>query len=140
MEGYDKVELLGTILGDVLTRGMGKSDASFRPATAADLAELIEATGQPKFLFGDIVELRNFATNRYKWPKAGDQCVVTQILEAPLRVPYDGSGKSAVRHDIALAFVDPDGEIMEFVHDSRCFRKVGTIFDSKVGIDDKSAH
>jgi hypothetical protein len=135
----DRTELLGSLLGAALSGGPAAADPGFRPATAADIAELIEATNQPKFKFGDIVQLREFAKNRYKWPKDGDQCIVSQILEAPNRAPYDGSARSAIRHDIALAFIDPDGEIMEFVHDSRYFRKVGTIYDAKTEID-RSAH
>lgn len=114
-------------------------DAGFKPATAADIAELIESTSQTKFKFGDIVELREFGKNRYKWPKAGDQCIVTQVLETPCRAPYDGSNRSAIRHDVALAFMDPDGNLTEFLHDSRLFRKVATIFDVRLSID-KNAH
>lgn len=89
----------------------------------------------PPLKFGDIVELRDWAKGFFKWPRPGERCIVTQVLSVPVRAPYDGTPSSSMALDIALAFVDPDGDITEFLHDSRRFRKVGTIYEEANGFD-----
>ena len=137
MEGTNFLE---AILGDRLKEALdGGANPGFKPATAVDIAELIEASNQSKFKFGDIVELRTYAKDFFRWPRADDKCIVTQVLEEPHRADYDGSERSGKRLDMAIAFLDPAGRVCEFLHDSRNFRKVATIFDARVSVD-KSAH
>src|SRR3546814_358795 len=109
--------------------GALKGPMRLRPAKLADLQGLLEGTHQKKFEIGDIVTLRPWAHGRYKWPQEGDRCIVTQVLDAPRRAGEDGSAMESRPKDIALAFLDPDGDVMEYLHDSRMFQKVGSIYD-----------
>lgn len=102
---------------------------TMRPATLADLQQLLTATAQPKFEVGDIVQLRATGSTMFRWPLPGDRCVVTQALDTPIHVGDPGSALFSRRHDIALAFVDEDDDVMEYMHDSRLFEKIGSIYD-----------
>lgn len=118
-----KKALMAHIMG-----GGGKDH--MRPARLADLQGLLEGTHQPRFEVGDIVQLRPFAKGRFKWPTEDDRCIVTQVLDTPYRTGEPGTFRPAVSHNIALAFVDEDDDdLMEFLHDSRLFVKVGSIYD-----------
>ncbi len=135
-EGGGIDEILGGLLGGkVKTITIGRKDADeddepkFRPALLADVRGLLEATTQPKFKIGDIVQLRPFAQNLFKWPTADDRCIVTQALETPYRGGEDGTPEPAKCGDITLAFVAPTGVLVEYLHDSRMFVKVGSIYD-----------
>lgn len=135
-------EKLMELLGDALPPGAkidgvhvvgiprGGKGPDIRPATLAFLQGLLKGTVQPKFEIGDIVVLREWAAERYfKWPKAGDRCIVTQVLAVPYRSGDYGSAVAGRPQDIALAFVDSDGDLIEYLHDSRMFEKVGSIYD-----------
>lgn len=121
----------GVEINDVQVIGIPsrKKEPSFRPATLASLQGLLKGAYQPKFEIGDIVVLREWAENRFKWPEAGDRCIVTQVLAVPYRSGENGTAESGRPHDMALAFIDPDGHVVEFLHDSRMFKKVGSVHD-----------
>lgn len=109
--------------------GGGGDDITMRPARLADLQGLLTGDAQPKLQVGDIVVLREFAKNRFKWPTNDDRCIVTQVLDVPFRGGEPGTALPGRRHDFALAFKDDDGDILEFLHDSRMFERVGSIYD-----------
>lgn len=116
---------------EALSRALGgKKRPDMRPARLADIQELLKGAAQPKLQVGDIVVMRNIWLERYSWPKPGDRCIVTQVIDPPVRVGEGGTSGLAVAHDIALAFVDEnDGELTEYLHDSRGFERVGSIYD-----------
>lgn len=128
-----------TISGDDLPPGLrdallshvlrGAGERKMRPARLADLQGLLTGLGQPKFEIGDIVVLRKWAHRMFKWPTADDKCIVTQVLDTPYRRGDVGTAESAKRCDFALAFVDADGDVIEYLHDSRMFEKVASIYD-----------
>lgn len=130
------IEILG---GRGLPPGLGEAllgalsghdhDSSMKPATKEQIAGLLEATKQPKLELGDIVVLRDHATDRFKWPQPGEEVIVSQVLEAPYRSGDVGTSEPTIRADIALAFACSQGHIHESLHDSRNFRKVGSIYD-----------
>lgn len=128
-------DILGKLMGGkVRTITIGGDDGEddepkFRPALLADVRGLLEAATQSKFKIGDIVQLRPFAKDHFKWPTADDRCVVTQVLETPYRGGEAGTPETAKCGDIALAFVSPTGLLVEYLHDSRMFEKVGSIYD-----------
>lgn len=77
---------------------------------------------RPSFVVGEQVTLRPEFSERYKFPKNGDVCTITQVLDAPHRAGDYGSPVPAMLSDIALAFIDPsDGVIFEMLYDSRQF-------------------
>lgn len=105
-----------------------------KPATLEQAMVLIEAAKQEPFKVGEVIELRDWAKGRFKFPKAGDHCIVTQRLEQPVRSTEIGSSDAAFNNDIAIAFMvthegdcDHEGEtrIVEHVYDSRMFKRVG---------------
>lgn len=100
-----------------------------RPALLADLRGLLVGAVQKKFELGDIVVLRAWAEPHMKFPKIGERCIVTQVLDAPYRGGEAGTCLPGIPHDIALAFIDPDGDVFEYLYDSRMFEKVGSIYD-----------
>lgn len=121
-------------LGEALAGALGLSpsgdDPKPIPFTAADAEQalaLIQASRQPRFELGDIVVLRPHAHDRFKWPQPGEKCIVTQVLDEPARTGNPGTPTFAERRDFAIAMVSPDGDVCEFMHDSRDFEKVGSI-------------
>lgn len=100
-----------------------------RPARLADLQGLLKGIGQKKFEIGDIVTLRDGLPEMFHWPVHGDRCIVTQVLDTPIHTGDPGSAQFARSYDMALAFVDEDGDVMEYMHDSRLFTKVASIYD-----------
>lgn len=105
-----------------------------KPATLEQAMVLIEAAKQEPFKVGETIELRDWAKDRFKFPKAGDHCIVTQRIEQPVRSTEIGSSDAAFNNDIAIAFMvthegdcDHEGEtrIVEHVYDSRMFKRVG---------------
>lgn len=104
-----------------------------KPATLEQAMVLIEAAKQEPFKLGEKVELREWAADRFKFPKAGEHCIVTQVLDQPLRSTEVDSSDAAFRNDIAIAFMvthegdcEHEGEtrIVEHVYDSRMFQRV----------------
>ncbi|AEZ50841.1 hypothetical protein DC1_00023 [Burkholderia phage DC1] len=122
-------------LGEALAGALGLTPGAEQepmplPFTAADshhARALIEAARQPRFELGDVVVLRPHAHDSFKWPQPGEKCIVTQVLETPVRTGQHGSAMFAKPGDFAIAMISPDGELMEFMHDSRDFEKVGSI-------------
>lgn len=107
----------------------GAPEPEFKPAKMVHIRELLEATSQPKFEIGDIVVLRDWSQTFYRLPKKEDRCIVTQVLQVPFRGGEPGTIQTAKCYDIALAFLDPDEDVVEFLMDSRAFKKVGSIYD-----------
>lgn len=122
---------LGEALGAALGLTPSGDDPKPLPFTAADAEQarvLVEAAKQPRFDLGDIVVLRPHAHDRFKWPQPGEECIVTQVCE-PQRTGNPGTPVFAERRDFAIAMVSPDGDVCEFMHDSRDFVKVGSIIN-----------
>jgi len=122
----------GSGLPSELAEALGKSlgrEFSMRPATLANLQGLLTGMAQPKFEIGDIVVLRDYAKDMFKFPAAGARSIVTQVLDTPVHVGENGTAALGRPHNIALAMVDEDGDVLEFLHDSRMFEKVGSIYD-----------
>ncbi|MEY9435560.1 hypothetical protein [Bradyrhizobium elkanii] len=126
----DIAGLLGALAGAGATVEVigGNKGEGWAPATLAQVRHLLEGDKQ-RFVVGDIVQLHESAANLYHWPKADDRCIVTQVLDTPYRSGESGTPQPAKRSDFAIAFVAPDGELLEFLHDSRQFKKVGSIYD-----------
>lgn len=101
-----------------------------RPALLADLRGLLASAVQKKFELGDIVVLRGWAASTVRFPKLGERCIVTQVLDVPYRGGEVGTPDVGRPYDIAIAFIDPsDGEVLEFLQDSRMYEKVGSVYD-----------
>jgi len=100
--------------------------STMMPADAEQLNGLLEGARAAPLAVGDVVRLRPWAHGRFKWPRADDRCIVTQVLPVPYRHGDNGTPQPASPSDIALAFVDGDGDILEFLHDRRMFEKVGS--------------
>jgi len=107
----------------------GDKEPRFKAANLANIQGLLEGRVQPKFEVGDIVTLRPWAFNLHKWPKEGDKCIVTQVLDEPIRFGEAATMKIAEPLSIAIAFVDSDGDVCEYLYDARRFIKVGSIYD-----------
>lgn len=122
------IEGLAQALGAMA--GRQGHELKIAPAKMVHVRGILEAADQPKFEVGDIVKLREHAEEKFRYPKRGEHCIVTQSLDKPYRNGEPGSKHCADRNDIALAFVDEsDGEIFENLYDSRHFVKVGSIYD-----------
>lgn len=125
---------LAGLIGGLASAGLdvhvvgGKKGEGWTAATLAQVRGLIEGDKQ-RFAVGDIVQLREFAADNYHWPKAEHRCIVTQVLDTPYRQGGHGTPEPAHRNDFAIAFVSPDGNVLEFLHDTREFQKVGSIYD-----------
>lgn len=99
------------------------------PATREQALRLMAARAEGQQLkVGDTVVWRD-GLKSAKWPDYGQQCVVTQVLPAPLHTGEAGTPIIAEADDIALAFTLPDGDLVEFLHDSRRFTKVASILN-----------
>lgn len=124
---------LAQVLGEVFGEALGDKPQPKRPvpATKEQALVLIEAAKQEPFQVGDIVKLREHAFGRFKWPTATDECIVTQALREPFRsTEHHGSPVFGMPQDFAIVFYDTnDGQLIEHMHDSRNFVKVGSIFD-----------
>lgn len=129
-----KKDGLGGLLGSLAAAGLdvhvvgAEKSEGWEPATLAQVRHLLE-TDKQRFAVGDIVQLREFAANKYHWPKAEHRCIVTQVLDTPYRYGDQGTPEPSKRNDFSIAFVAPDGNVLEFLHDSREFTKVGSIYD-----------
>lgn len=110
--------------------GMLRSEGEIpRPATLAHIQDLLKGDAQPKLQVGDKVKLRPSFVKLFKFPSDDDVCIVTQVLDTPYREGNPGTAVLGRRNDMAIAFVDSDGDVLEFLHDSRMFEKVGSIYD-----------
>lgn len=120
-------------LGEALTQEIFERSpgdrADPRPATLDRARAIIEAGQQPKFEVGDVVRLRPWAKHYNKWPKMGDECIVTHVMGAPLYGNQVGYSSFGTPHNINLAFIDADGDMVEFAYDSRQFEKVRSVYD-----------
>lgn len=119
----------GPGLGELLKAAARVEQLTFRPATLADIRGLLEGAAQDRLQIGDIVKLRPYAANMHEFPKVDERCIVTQVLDAPYRSGDGGTMAAGRLADIALAMVDSDGDLSEFLYDSRRFEKVGSIYD-----------
>lgn len=103
------------------------------PATYSQARELIEAVWFPTV--GDVVEAKPTVALFCAFPQPGERMVVTQVLPQPLHGRgEEGSPTDAVTPDIALAFVavkrgTQQPAVVEYLHDSRFFTRVGSIYD-----------
>lgn len=107
--------------------GADCSCSTMMPADAEQLAGLLAGARAAPFQVGDVVRLRSWARGRFKWPRDDDRCIVTQVLGTPYRHGDSNTQVPAKLNDIALAFVNGDGDIEEYLHDRRMFEKVGSI-------------
>lgn len=102
---------------------------SRRAATPEEVADFGRAN-VPPLRIGDLVRWRPGYRN-CAWPEDEEQVVVSQVITPPLHETRDlGRAGSAMRHDIAIAFIGDDGEkpgIHEFVYDSRRFERVDSM-------------
>lgn len=101
----------------------------YRPATADEVGPLLR---RQQLEVGDIVQLQPRMAGMFKWPKPGQDCIVTQVIDPPYRSGEHGTAQLGETCDIALGYVLANGPggrevLCEFVHDSRNFDKVGRI-------------
>jgi hypothetical protein len=121
----DGIESLKEVLGEMFASA---SKPEIVPATREQVLALIEP--REKMKIGDVVRLRPHAENRYKFPKAGQECIVTQVKDVPVHEGREGTAGFAVPNDIAIALFDTsDNMLLEFLHDSRNFEVVGNILN-----------
>ena len=111
------------------------------PSSKAEVLKFL--AGIEKFKIGDIVKLREDFKALDRWPTAGQECIVTQVLKTPYRAGGAGTVQIASQLDIALMFTMPSDSALdeafginepgvataEFLYDSRRFTKIGSIFD-----------
>lgn len=122
-----------------------KRRVPFSPASAEIVKKFL--MGPTTFEVGDIVTLRTDLASNDSWPTLGQECIVSQVLDAPIRHGDAGTSNAAARVNIALVFVaakdvDIDSilnpgavnsktpEVFEFMYDSRRFTKIGSIFSN----------
>lgn len=122
--GGDLPDALKQVIADIANQGPLP-----RPATLAHIQDLLKGNAQPKLQVGDKVKLRPAFVKSFKFPSQDDVCIVTQVLDTPYRAGDSGTLVPARRNDMAIAFVDSDGDVLEYLHDSRMFEKVGSIYD-----------
>lgn len=121
--GGELPDELKALLGGALGKG-----PKYVPARMNQLRHLLEKA-EP-LAIGDIVQLKPETADGYKWPTAEQKCIVTQVLDQPFRIGSYGTPQPAKPLDFALAMLDEnDGQIAEYLHDSREFVKVGSIYD-----------
>ena len=116
--------------------------APFRAASKEEFLKFF-GDGWEQFQVGDIVEVRaGFQLD--SWPKVGEQAIVSQVLETPIRRGAAFTEQMGRRNDVALVFVqNTDAEVLEamaeagqpeqqriyeFLYDSRRLKKVGSVF------------
>lgn len=128
IEGGNLPPELGRMLAGALG-GKHPNAEQWVPATLVDVRGLLEGSQQKPFNIGDLVSLRPHAANDYHWPREGDKCIVTQVLDQPYRSGGVSTGEPGKKADFAIAIKTPKGEVLEFLHDSRNFVKVGSIYD-----------
>lgn len=112
-----------------LERSTERREPKFTPAKMVHIREILEATAQEKFKIGDIITLRSWAAPFFKIPEMGQNVIVTQVLPEPHRSGEPGTPAEARARDVAVALLDPDGDVVEVLFDSRGFKKVGSIYD-----------
>lgn len=112
----------------VLEGLLGQREVPFKPASLAHIQDLLKGTGV-KFEIGDKVKLRPQFSNNFRFPKADDVCIVTQVLDTPYRNGDSGTAIAGRNNDFAIAFIADDGDLVEVLYDSRMFEKVGSIYD-----------
>jgi|GEM_PF-6259417 len=100
-----------------------------RPATADEVRHLL---ARPRLRTGDVVRLLPFAAPRFRWPGPTDECIVTQVLDEPHRSGEHATPQTAERLDIALAFTNSDGLLVECLYDSRCFERMGSVVNNDI--------
>lgn len=110
-------------------QGFAASPPGRRPASVDEVAQF-DAVHEPPLRVGDRVRWRDGYRNA-EWPEAGAICVVSQIIEPPIRDTKDMTmAVAAQRNDIALAFSGIDeGSVYEFLYDSRRFVRVAESLD-----------
>lgn len=130
MSGNGKEILQAILAGAMEQHGRSDGDTSLKPATMAQIRGLLEGIAQKPFVIGDIVQVRGHAADRFKFPKADDKCIVTQLVNPPYRTGNAASTETALVMDFGVAFYDADDErVIECLYDSRHFVKVGSIYD-----------
>ena len=84
--------------------------------------KLAQEPDQP-FQAGDLVTWKEGLKNRRR-PKEGDPAVVVETLSEPIMNPANDAGVSVFREplDIAIAFIDEDGDFPVYYVDSRRLR------------------
>lgn len=119
---------LTAILGQLLTEDREDNESStVKPATWQQARSfLYPAT---KFAIGDIVTMREDASKEFRFPRQGENAVVTQVLDAPYRSGSHSTHEASGQSDFAIAFIDENDRVFEMLYDSRHFVKVGSIYD-----------
>ncbi|HET8668869.1 MAG TPA: hypothetical protein VFM10_12870 [Terriglobales bacterium] len=118
---------LGEILGQLA--GAKPAPSELLAATREQALVLIEGSREI-FAVGDVVKLRPEFEKSIRYPAAGQEVIVTQVLLEPVRGGRHGTPSEADPKNIAICMVDPeDGQLVEFLHDSRKFVKVGSILN-----------
>lgn len=117
------------------------------PAPYEGAAEFLQRSWSPAL--GDIVEPRPDLNSLVKFPAPGQRLVVTQVLaevQHLLAEGHSGTPYEAMRQDIGLAFMTtprnkPDMKpiLVEYLHDSRYFTKVGSIYEDNPPPQDATA-
>jgi hypothetical protein len=99
-----------------------------RPATLDEVLAF-NKPHKPPLKVGDAVRWRPGQRNA-RFPDDGEVCIVSQIIEPPLRDGDTSNEAAAERNDVALALAEKcaDGtvRVREFVYDSRRLERVET--------------
>lgn len=96
----------------------------------AQIRGLLEGSTQPRFKVGDYVTLRPHAKGIYNCCEEGGEYLISQVLDVPYRAGDSSTSKCATLCDVAIVFIDEDGDIVEYLVDSRNFKSLGTsIYD-----------
>lgn len=106
-----------------------------------DKARWLLEGAQYKPQAGDVVVMREdspFPVD-HNWPIMGEECVVTTVMQDSDGVVMHevGDGRPVARDNITLGFVhrcgkgscDGEGALAEYLHDSRFYRRVGSIWE-----------
>jgi hypothetical protein len=126
MQGKGLAELLEALKGN-------EEEAQEIPVTPANREEAMRLLHGETLAIGDIVTWRSGMKNA-RFPREGEEAIVTQVLDQPYRTESAGDMRAAEKHDVAIAMTHhcgrPDcnieGALVEYLYDSRRLLKIGS--------------
>jgi hypothetical protein len=131
-------DLAPDALGALLTQAFGGGVSEERDTEPLNAEEAMAMYLDPhvrwKPKLGDLVTLREEMACNFAYPKKGETCVVTQVMDPPLRSQNVSSSESGMCLNICVAFKQKHGNhhhYLEHTMDSRYFVKLGNIYEPK---------